>query len=207
MDLDTKTRDSASQSAAREAGAARVMPPKTVASEADLRRRAKIGPLGFSHCAVRSRDIEATRHFYEDVIGLPLVLIERGRQLRHPLVAEPFDMMHFFFELADGSLIGFFGIEKDKIEPFVLPNNPLQYHFSVQMESEQAVLDAEVRVREAGYKCAVMDHGSAYSLYVQDPDAMQFEMCYHRPNWVADVDLTKTKALFGEWVANGERWA
>ena len=204
MDHNIQTRDEAelTDSAVLDRG----LTPKTSAARSDIKRRAQIGPLGYSHCAIRSHDLEATRHFYEDVVGLPMAMAEKGVKLFDPFVGQTFDMIHFFFELGDGTLIGFFGIEKGKMEPFRLPNNPLQFHFAVQMESKQAIYDAEVRIREAGYKCNFFDHGSAFSLYSEDPDGMQFELCYHSPEWASNLDPAEARKNFDEWLANGERW-
>lgn len=185
----------------------RVLPPKTIASPADIERRRKIRPTGFSHCGIRSRDLEATRHFYEDVIGLPMVLSESAKQQRNPMIDGPFDLIHIFFELADGSVIGFFGIEKGKLEPHIFPAHPLQMHFAIQIESEQEVHEITDRAKAAGYRTNFVDFGSCFSGFVADPDGIMLELCYHRDNWFADVDMHEARENLDTWVANGERWA
>ena len=62
-------------------------------------------PQRLHHHAFVVRDQEATRNFYEDVIGMPLVATwceqenVRGRERTY---------CHTFFELADGSALAFF---------------------------------------------------------------------------------------------------
>lgn len=184
----------------------RVLPPITRANPADLNRRRKIGPVGFSHCAFRSHDLEATRHFYEDLIGLPLVVAEKMIQEPDPATGKLIDGIHFFFELADGSSIGFFGLEKAAGEPHQLPHNPLEHHFAVQVETEDFLREIEDRVLKAGFKCAYIDHGSCLSLYIDDPDGVTFELVHHRDAWFANIDTQKARARLDEWIANGERW-
>ena len=56
---------------------------------------------GINHIDLGTRDMEATRAFYEGVLGFPLVradLVEIGDNGR---------MKHFFFDAGNGQLIGF----------------------------------------------------------------------------------------------------
>src|SRR5262245_35162636 len=62
--------------------------------------------LGLHHSAYRCRDAEETRHFYEDILGLPLVHVVTAD---HVSTGKSVPFAHVFFELADGSCIGFFG--------------------------------------------------------------------------------------------------
>ena len=56
---------------------------------------------GFHHVAYACKDLESTRHFYEDLLGFPLVHTEvQGRP-------DGF-MRHIFFDLGDGNSLAFF---------------------------------------------------------------------------------------------------
>src|SRR6185436_8765956 len=61
--------------------------------------------LGLHHAAYRCRDAEETRHFYEDILGLPLVHVVTAD---HVSTGSTSSFAHVFFELADGSCIDFF---------------------------------------------------------------------------------------------------
>ena len=56
---------------------------------------------GLNHIDLATKDMEATRRFYEDVMGFPLVradlvdIVGRGT------------MKHFFFDIGNGQLLGF----------------------------------------------------------------------------------------------------
>ena len=58
------------------------------------------------HYAYKSRDAEETRHFYEDILGLPLYHIIQSDYV--PSTGEYCPYTHFFFRLQDGSFIAFF---------------------------------------------------------------------------------------------------
>jgi catechol 2,3-dioxygenase-like lactoylglutathione lyase family enzyme len=56
---------------------------------------------GLNHVDLGTRDMEATRAFYEDLLGFPLVradLVEIGDDGR---------LKHFFFDIGNGQLMGF----------------------------------------------------------------------------------------------------
>src|SRR3569832_2801073 len=63
------------------------------------------------HYAYRAKDAEETRHFYEDILGLPLYHIIQSDYV--PSTGEYCPYTHFFFRLQDGSFIAFFGLGDD----------------------------------------------------------------------------------------------
>ena len=77
--------------------------------------------LGLHHFAWRCRNAEETRHFYEDILGLPLVHLIRLDRV--PSTGEYCPYVHLFFEMADCSNIAFFDLgDNTAAEPS--PNTP-----------------------------------------------------------------------------------
>lgn len=66
-------------------------------------------PSRLHHTAYVTRDLEATRKFYEELIGLPLVATWCESD---ELFGAIRTYCHTFFELADGSALAFFQFEK-----------------------------------------------------------------------------------------------
>ena len=64
------------------------------------------------HFAYRAKDAEETRHFYEDILGLPLYHIIQSDDV--PSTGEYCPYTHFFFRLQDGSFIAFFDLGDDE---------------------------------------------------------------------------------------------
>ncbi len=60
---------------------------------------------GVHHVAYACRDAEATRHFYEDILGFPLVHTEVTQ-----VPDSDSNFRHLFFDLGDGTCIAFFDL-------------------------------------------------------------------------------------------------
>jgi glyoxylase I family protein len=73
------------------------------------------------HYAYRARDAEETRHFYEDILGLPMYHIIQSDHV--PSTGEYCPYTHFFFRLQDGSFIAFFDLGDDEAA-LPSPNTP-----------------------------------------------------------------------------------
>ena len=73
------------------------------------------------HFAWRCRDAEETRHFYEDLLGLPLVYVVRLDNV--PSTGEHCPYIHLFFAMTDGSYLAFFDLG-DGIKAEPSPNTP-----------------------------------------------------------------------------------
>ena len=73
--------------------------PQTPAPTTTLPAPAAIQQL--HHYAYKARDAEETRHFYEDILGLPLYHIIQSDYV--PSTGEYCPYTHFFFRLQDGS--------------------------------------------------------------------------------------------------------
>ena len=92
--------------------------------------------LGLHHAAYRCRDAEETRHFYEDILGLPLVHVVTAD---HVSTGKSTPFAHVFFELADGSCIAFFDLG-DNVTDEPSPNTPAWVnHIAFKVPSTEAL--------------------------------------------------------------------
>ncbi|QCS65504.1 VOC family protein [Achromobacter denitrificans] len=126
------------------------------------------------HWAHRCRDAEETRHFYEDVLGLPLAHIIRADEV--PSTGEHCPYVHLFFELGDGSWIAFFDLGDDTAaEPS--PNTPRWVnHLALQVASEGDLLKIKDQLVRAGVDViGPIDHGFVKSIYFFDPNGVRME--------------------------------
>jgi glyoxylase I family protein len=134
------------------------------------------------HNAYVTRDMEATRHFYEDLIGMPLVATwcesdELFGKLR--------TYCHCFFGLQDGSALAFFQFanadDQDLFGP-AIPSSPF-IHIAVNVDpATQGQI--EERLTRAGYRepnFYVLEHGYCRSIYVKDPNGLILEMATDNP--------------------------
>jgi len=140
-------------------------------------------PSRLHHNAYVSRDLEATRKFYEDVIGLPLVAT--WCEIDELFGAQRV-YCHLFFELQDGSALAFFQFANSADQELFgpkLPDSPFHHiALNVDKETQEGI---ERRLAAAGYKepqTYVLEHGYCRSVYVTDPNNLIVEFTLDRPD-------------------------
>jgi catechol 2,3-dioxygenase-like lactoylglutathione lyase family enzyme len=131
---------------------------------------------GLHHIAYRCRDAEETRHFYEDLLGLPLVHVVRADTVES--TGEPCPFVHLFFEMTDGSCVAFFDLGDDvAAEPS--PNTPRWVnHLAMRVGSQTDVDRAKLRLEQAGVEVIgpVSHDGFVHSIYFFDPNGIRLEL-------------------------------
>jgi glyoxylase I family protein len=141
------------------------------------------GPIRLHHHATVTDDQEATRQFYEDVIGMPLVATWTESD---ELFGSVRTYCHTFYALADGSALAFFQFadpadqEMFKTEINFTPFRHVA--LAVDQETQDAI---KQRIADAGYEepvTSVLDHGYCVSLYILDPNGLILEFTVDHQN-------------------------
>jgi glyoxylase I family protein len=152
-------------------------------------------PSRLHHTAYVAKDLEATRHFYEDIIGLPLVATWCEKD---ELFGAERVYCHLFFGLADGGALAFFKFAKQEDQALFGPEMPPSpFHhiaLNVDAETQQGI---EQRLAAAGYKepqTYVLEHGYCRSVYVGDPNGMILEFTLDSPTAVKTAEARVAKA-------------
>ena len=127
------------------------------------------------HFAYRCRDAEETRHFYEDLLGLPLVHVLEQDHV--PSTGEYKPYTHIFFEMLDGSYVAFFDLG-DGIAPAPSANTPAWVnHLALEVATGADLLAAKARLEAAGIAVlGVTDHHIIHSIYFFDPNGLRVEL-------------------------------
>jgi catechol 2,3-dioxygenase-like lactoylglutathione lyase family enzyme len=158
------------------------------------------------HYAYRARDAEETRHFYEDILGLPLYHIIQSDHV--PSTGEYCPYTHFFFRLQDGSFIAFFDLGDDQAsEPS--PNTPKWVnHISFRVDSMQALLDMKARLQAHGIEVlGPTDHHIFHSIYFFDPNGVRLELTAQLADEFQMLQESRTAhARLAEWTARKAQW-
>ncbi|PQA86408.1 VOC family protein [Marinicaulis flavus] len=130
---------------------------------------------GLYHFAYPCRDADETRHFYEDILGLPLVNCMTSEKV--PSTGEETPYAHFFFEFGDGSYVAFFDLP-DYEKPAPSPNTPAWVqHFAIETASKENVEFMRQRLIDNGVEVlGPVDHGFVYSIYFFDPNGLRLEI-------------------------------
>jgi catechol 2,3-dioxygenase-like lactoylglutathione lyase family enzyme len=131
--------------------------------------------LGLHHFAWRCRNAEETRHFYEDILGLPLVHLIRLDRV--PSTGEYCPYVHLFFEMADGSNIAFFDLGDDTAA-LPSPNTPPWVnHIALRLATLDQLETMKQRLADHGIEVlGVTDHHFVRSIYFFDPNGFRLEL-------------------------------
>lgn len=131
--------------------------------------------IGLHHVAFRCRDAEETRHFYEDLLGLPLAHVVCGETVS---TGEKVSFAHLFFEMTDGSYIAFFDLgDNQAAEPS--PNTPRWLtHLALRVGTQAEVDRAKQRLEQAGVSVVgpASHDGFVHSIYFFDPNGVRLEL-------------------------------
>jgi catechol 2,3-dioxygenase-like lactoylglutathione lyase family enzyme len=163
-------------------------------------------PSRLHHTAYVTKDLEATRAFYEDVIGLPLVATYCEMD---ELFGKERVYCHCFFGLADGGALAFFQFADPSDQAEFGPDIPASPFIHIALNVDAATQDAiAARIEAAGIQppgTYVLEHGYCRSLYVNDPNGMILEFTCDAPEATsADYDAEKRATAHDElrrWLA------
>ena len=147
------------------------------------------------HNAYVTRDLEATRHFYEDLLGFPLVAT--WCESDHLFGAERV-YCHCFFGLADDSALAFFQFAKPEDQQLFGPKIPDSPFHHIALNCDARTQDqVRQRLEAAGYKepaFYVLEHGYCKSLYATDPNGMIVELTVDEPSAAEKAGLRRANA-------------
>jgi glyoxylase I family protein len=127
------------------------------------------------HHAWVTTDQEATRKFYEEIIGMPLVATWTE-------ISEGQEYCHTFFGLGDGGALAFFQFADQKYSEQSAPpvaSSPFR-HVALLVDS-QSQRKIRERAEAAGVDTLTQDHGFCKSLYMNDPNGLILEFTIDHP--------------------------
>jgi glyoxylase I family protein len=128
--------------------------------------RAPSTARGIHHAAFVCRDVEETIRFYQEFLDFPLVELVENRDY--------VGSSHFFFDLGNRTLLGFFDFPGHDHEPYKETIGALQ-HMAISVTSEQFER-AKAKFDAAGVEYLGPDRGAKDSLYFRDPNGMGIEL-------------------------------
>lgn len=142
------------------------------------------------HIGLVCQDLQSTHHFYEDLLGFPLIYAEMttSEDKRSWL-------KHAFYDLGDGSCIAFFELhdvgEPDELRTDISTGLGLPdwaNHIAIRSTPER-VAEARARLDAAGVAVEhEMDHDWCASVYVKDPNGILIELTVDTPGFQPDRD-------------------
>ncbi len=135
---------------------------------------------GFSHIGLSTLDLDKTRDFYENTLGLKAVRCDTIK------IKEGGHIRHIFFDTGRDQLLAF-------MEARDVPGIPVEYnagingglgvpsafyHFAFESGTETALNEKRDELLAKGVRVSeVVDHDWAKSIYFKDPNGVQLEYC------------------------------
>ena len=161
-------------------------------------------PLRLHHRAIVVRDQEANRHFFEDVLGIPLVATWCERSFYAPLNRE-IVMCHTFYEMADGGALAFFQFADREMYESCVAERPAKVGnfdhtgFKVTPETYDELVE---RLRRHDVPYRETDHGYCRSLYAISPDGLRVEFAVDAPEAeeIAAIRRASAHADLARWL-------
>jgi len=180
--------------------------PQANGKDLVMTRDEKITPVhSLHHFAYRCRNAEETRHFYEDILGMPLVHTVYHDHV--PSTGQYHPYFHIFFQLQDGSCLAFFDL-LDDVGYTPDPDTPEWVnHLALNVEKREDLLSAKERLEANGIEVlGIVDHKIFDSIYFFDPNGIRLELAYQTagPEKMAELaaaahaGLAQREAKFAE---------
>jgi catechol 2,3-dioxygenase-like lactoylglutathione lyase family enzyme len=130
------------------------------------------------HHAYACWDSEETRHFYEDILGMPLVATI---VLEDPLRADGSMCCHTFFEIADGTVLEFFEHTSLFHPKDFTAHSGFHRNVALEVEGDAMVRQFKCKLDAAGVTNVLTDHGGSLSLRFSDPNGLILELMANIP--------------------------
>lgn len=157
-------------------------------------------PLGINHAAYRCRDAEQTRWFYEDLLGLPLVMALVFEEV--PGLGDRIPFMHLFFELGNGEYVAFFDQPETAAPEQFQRAHSFDRHLALEVPDEQSLLAWQKHINARGVSClGPLDHGFVRSVYMYDPNGLQVELTCRMPEFASIVaaETATARQVMAAW--------
>ena len=139
-----------------------------------------MGIARMNHAVLYVRDAARSAAFYRDVLGFSVVTElpgGAGAFLRAPESSNDHDIA--FFSIGDGAGASTAGRSTVGL-----------YHLAWEVATLAELAEAERALRGAGALVGASDHVTSKSLYAQDPDGLEFEVCWVVPRHLLGTDHT-----------------
>jgi catechol 2,3-dioxygenase-like lactoylglutathione lyase family enzyme len=157
------------------------------------------------HHAHACWDSEETRHFYEDILGMPLVATV---VLEDPLRDDGSRYCHTLFEMADGNVLAFFEHTSLFHPKHFTARSGFHRRVVIEVEGDAVVRQFKCKLDAAGVTNVLTDHGESLSLRFNDPNGLILEFIANIPPSSEHVRISRAlaRANLQQWLHYRQNW-
>jgi glyoxylase I family protein len=124
------------------------------------------------HQAYACWDSEETRHFYEDILEMPLVATV---VIEGPLRNDGLGYCYTFFEIGDGNTLAFFEHMSLVHPKYFNARSPCHRHVAFEVQGDAMVQQLKRKLDAAGIANTLKNLGTSLSLRFNDPNGLVLE--------------------------------
>jgi len=154
-------------------------------------RTTPVTPRGINHLVLNVRDMEASHHFWCELLGF----VQVG-ELQNLKGGDPLMNMRFYSGVIDGvNHHDLALVEREGLGPVeewnMVSGRQAMNHVAITYPDRESWREQMKFLRDNGVKLhSRLDHGMTHSLYVSDPDGYGVEVLYELPRevWEGDID-------------------
>lgn len=160
-------------------------------------RRGILTHMAFHHVAIAAKDLDATHHFYTELMGFTLV-----KAVIAPNPGTDDWSKHVFYDTGSEGMIAFWGLYGENFKDGY-PTNLNQTaglpgyinHFAYNAPTKED-LDAHRKVwTDHGHTVIEVDHEFCISIYTNDPDGNMVEFCHSVREFTEDEKAEALRIL------------
>jgi glyoxylase I family protein len=150
-------------------------------------------------------DAEETRHFYEDILGMPLAATAVRSD---PLRTDGSLYCQMLFKAADGSMLAFHEHTSLQHPREATARRGLHRTLTLAVEGNAMVRHFKRRLDAAGVTNALVDHGSCLSLRCNDPNDLMLELTAHvaAPRECPGTSAASAHMNLRQWLYYRQNW-
>ncbi len=156
---------------------------------------------GLHHNAYACRDMEETRKFYEDLLGLRMTT---AFELQATKTGRAVKAIHAFFEMNDHSFLAFFEVPGAFDEERFEDKSDFDIHIALEVGDKDTLLEFLEKGNSAGIDMrGPSDHGFCHSIYFRDPNGYVIELTAKDENYDAAMenDIPIAHDVLARWQA------
>jgi glyoxylase I family protein len=157
------------------------------------------------HHAYACWDSEETRHFYEDILGMPLVATV---VIEDSLSNDGSTCCHTFFEIADGNTLAFFEHTSFDHPKYFNARSGCHRHIALEVEGDATVQQFKRKLDAAGVANTLMNLGAYLSLRFNDPNGLilEFMASVRRSLEYQRASRASAHSELRQWLQHRQNW-
>jgi glyoxylase I family protein len=157
------------------------------------------------HQAYACWDSEETRHFYEDILGMPLIATV---VIEDPFRTDGSGYCYTFFDIGDGNTLAFFEHMSLVHPKYFNARSACHRHIAFEVEGDATVQQFKRKLDAAGVANTLTNPGTSLSLRCNDPNGLilEFMIKVRRSLELEIISRSSAHTELQRWLLQRQNW-